>query len=179
MISWTVSKWTLEAFFSSTGKSECLYPSCFLFLIFLLSSWDHRGGLVTSPHSQSCSPHSGLLSPTGLSTFTYNEREGEKKSFGIWVCCEGWLFLFYYHNKTQLKFSFCFSPHSKIPWIVYYYWQLSTSIKEDELWMKTMHFLGVLWLSWAKLRCRVQWGIGRNLKGCFRWTNVWKLGDVV
>lgn len=54
----------------------------FLFLIFLLSSWDHRGGLVTSPHSQSCSPHSGLLSPTGLSTFTYNEREGEKKYFG-------------------------------------------------------------------------------------------------
>lgn len=53
-----------------------------------------------------------------------------------------WLFLFYDHNKTQLKFSFCFSPHSKIPWIVYYYWQLSTSIKEDELWMKTMHFLG-------------------------------------
>lgn len=55
---------------------------CFLFLIFLLSSWDHRGGLVTSPQSQSCSPHSGLLSLTGLSTFTYNEREGEKKSLG-------------------------------------------------------------------------------------------------
>lgn len=40
---WTVSKWKLEAFFSSTGKSECLYPSCFFIsdfsFKFLRPSW--------------------------------------------------------------------------------------------------------------------------------------------
>lgn len=147
----------------------------FLFLIFLLSSWDHRGGLVTSPHSQSCSPHSGLLSPTGLSTFTYNEREGEKKSLGdnlglLWGMTL--LVLWLQWNTTKIQFLLFSSQQNTVNC-------LSTSIKEDELWMKTMHFLGVLWLSWAKIRCRVQWGIGRNLKGCFRWTDGWKLGDVV
>lgn len=86
----------------------------------------------------------------------------------LWPLITHWLVHLYLQRKR-----------SKIPWIVYYYWQLSTSIKEDELWMKTMHFWGVLWLSWAKIRCRVQWGICRNLKGCFRWTNGWKLGNVV
>lgn len=177
MISRTVSKWKLEAFFSSTGKSECLYPSCFFIsdfsFKFLRPSW---WPCDFSPLTVVFTALWPLITHWLVHLYLQRKRRWEKKVPHI---LRKWLFLFYDHNKTQLKFSFCFSPHSKIPWIVYYYWQLSTSIKEDELWMKTMHFLGVLWLSWAKLRCRVQWGIGRNLKGCFRWTNGWKLGNVV